>query len=151
MDVLMRADIRLAPGNSGGPLADAQGRVVGINSMIVGGFGVAVTGSAVERFIAGDKKRSIGVTVRLVGPRAAGVPALGLMVVEIEAGGAAHLSGVSVGDIIVRVSGEPIKSLEQLSDAIQAAERVLSLDVLRKGQLEVCEVALARESIAEVA
>ena len=41
------ADIRLAPGNSGGPLADARGRIVGINSMIVGGLGVAVSIDAV--------------------------------------------------------------------------------------------------------
>lgn len=41
-DWLIRADIRLAPGYSGGPLCDAQGRIVGINSMIAGGFGVAV-------------------------------------------------------------------------------------------------------------
>ena len=38
----IQADIRLAPGNSGGPLADARGRVVGINSMISGGLGLAV-------------------------------------------------------------------------------------------------------------
>jgi serine protease Do len=150
-DVLVRADIRLAPGNSGGPLADARGRVVGINSMIMGGFGIAVTSSAVERFIAGDKKKSIGVTVRPVGLREGGVPALGLMVVELEAGGAAHLSGVLVGDIIVRVNGEPLSSPEQLSDAIQVAAHALSLDVLREGRLEVIEVALTRESIAEVA
>jgi S1-C subfamily serine protease len=105
----------------------------------------------VERFIAGDKKRSIGVTVRLVGLRGAGVPALGLMVVELEAGGAAHLSGVLVGDTIVRVNGEPLSSPEQLSDAIQVAPHALSLDVLREGRLEVCEVALVRERIAEVA
>ena len=45
------ADIRLAPGNSGGPLADAHGNVVGVNSMIVGGFGCAVTSDAVESFL----------------------------------------------------------------------------------------------------
>ena len=45
------ADIRLAPGNSGGPLADAQGNVIGVNSMIVGGFGCAVTSDTVEAFL----------------------------------------------------------------------------------------------------
>lgn len=45
------ADIRLAPGNSGGPLADAQGNVIGVNSMIVGGFGCAATSDTVESFL----------------------------------------------------------------------------------------------------
>jgi len=150
-DVLVRADIRLAPGNSGGPLADAHGRVVGINSMVVGGFGVALTSSAVERFFCGDKKRSIVVTLRRVRLRIGGLPAFGLMVVELEAGGAAHLSGVLVGDIIVRVNGKSLNSPEQLSDAIQAAAHAVSLEVLREGRREALEVALAWESIAEVA
>jgi serine protease Do len=47
----LQADIRLAPGNSGGPLADASGRIVGINAMIVGGLGIAVPTHVVERFV----------------------------------------------------------------------------------------------------
>jgi serine protease Do len=45
------ADVRLAPGNSGGPLVDAHGRLVGINSMVVNGLGVAVPASLVQRFV----------------------------------------------------------------------------------------------------
>lgn len=45
------ADVRLAPGNSGGPLVDAEGRLVGINSMIVNGLGVAVPASIARRFV----------------------------------------------------------------------------------------------------
>jgi serine protease Do len=45
------ADIRLAPGNSGGPLVDAAGRLLGGNSMVMNGLGVAIPTDAVVRFI----------------------------------------------------------------------------------------------------
>jgi serine protease Do len=45
------ASIRLAPGNSGGPLADSNGFVIGINSAIVGGLGCAVTSDTVQEFL----------------------------------------------------------------------------------------------------
>lgn len=47
----LMADIRLAPGNSGGPLADANGAIVGINSMIIGNLGCAITSDAVDDFL----------------------------------------------------------------------------------------------------
>jgi serine protease Do len=50
-DITVRAGIRLAPGNSGGPLADAQGDVIGIKSAIINSPGCAVTGDAVERLL----------------------------------------------------------------------------------------------------
>ena len=48
----IQADLRLAPGNSGGPLADARGRVIGINAMIAGGLALAVPSNVVARFLA---------------------------------------------------------------------------------------------------
>ena len=49
---LLQADVRLAPGNSGGPLADAHGRVVGIASMVMSpGIALAVPSHVVERFV----------------------------------------------------------------------------------------------------
>jgi serine protease Do len=45
------ADVRLAPGNSGGPLVDTNGRLLGVNSMVVNGLGVAIPTDAVVRFI----------------------------------------------------------------------------------------------------
>jgi serine protease Do len=48
---VIQADLRLAPGNSGGPLADARGRVVGLNAMIVGGLAVAVPSEVARGFV----------------------------------------------------------------------------------------------------
>jgi serine protease Do len=51
---IIRSDVILAPGNSGGPMVNAVGGVVGINTMIVGGdLGVAIPSHLVEAFVAG--------------------------------------------------------------------------------------------------
>jgi serine protease Do len=47
----IRADIRLAPGNSGGPLANAAGEVIGINTLVAGGLGHAIPTGMVQRFL----------------------------------------------------------------------------------------------------
>ena len=51
------ADIRLFPGNSGGPLADCFGRVIGINTMIVNGLAVAIPTAAVQSFLHGEQRQ----------------------------------------------------------------------------------------------
>jgi serine protease Do len=48
---LIAADVKLAPGNSGGPLADAEGRIVGINTLVASGLGCAITSNAVAEFL----------------------------------------------------------------------------------------------------
>jgi serine protease Do len=48
---LIRADVRLAPGNSGGPLSTLDGTVVGVNCMIAGGLGIAIPAQVAERFV----------------------------------------------------------------------------------------------------
>jgi len=47
----IRADVRLAPGFSGGPLADATGRLVGVNTMMQGGLALAIPAAAVEAWV----------------------------------------------------------------------------------------------------
>lgn len=47
----VQADVRLAPGNSGGPLANAQGEVIGINSMIINGTAIAIPSNRVKQFL----------------------------------------------------------------------------------------------------
>jgi serine protease Do len=48
---LIRADVRLAPGNSGGPLVDVAGQIVGINAMVDGGIALAVPAAVVHAFV----------------------------------------------------------------------------------------------------
>ncbi|MDX2213377.1 MAG: trypsin-like peptidase domain-containing protein [Oculatellaceae cyanobacterium bins.114] len=50
-DGWIQADVRLAPGNSGGPLANAQGEVIGINTMIVNGLAIAIPSHTVHQFL----------------------------------------------------------------------------------------------------
>jgi serine protease Do len=47
----IQADIRLAPGNSGGPLCNIEGRVVGINTMVAGGLALAIPAAEIRTFL----------------------------------------------------------------------------------------------------
>ena len=53
--VWVQAAVRLAPGNSGGPIADADGRVIGVSAMIAGGLALAVPAGEVESLWRGSR------------------------------------------------------------------------------------------------
>lgn len=137
----VQADVALAPGNSGGPLADAWGRVIGVNSMIVRGLAVAVPSEAVARFLAAPadgRRPAIGVTARAVVVRGVGESdRLAFVVLGVAPGSAAEGAGLQVGDLIVGTRGEAFATPGDLADALAdagIASAPLELDVSRGGR-----------------
>ncbi|MGH9639895.1 MAG: S1C family serine protease, partial [Bryobacteraceae bacterium] len=129
----IHADVRLAPGNSGGPLADFQGRIVGINTMIVrGGIALAIPSRAVQAFLSRPiTPRSLGVVVRPVQVPKNGI---GMMILELIAGGAAEMASLLPGDILVGARDSRFRYLDDLQAAIdEAPGGLLPLDFYRSG------------------
>jgi serine protease Do len=151
----IRADIRLAPGNSGGPLADAQGRIIGINSMVAGGIAFAVPSNAVERFLNGDDQQPmLGVTLRSIPLPGQSERILGLLVLGVAPRSAAEAAGIMLGDVLIGVNGQRFASPHDLSRALRhiGVGGRLAIDLIRGGQLAVCEVVVsASRSGLEVA
>ena len=114
----IRADLRLAPGNSGGPLANAQGRVIGINTAVLNGLGVAAPSNAAAGFLAQGPRPWLGVTLRPL--------PFGLEILEVQAEGPAAVASLRPGDIL-------LGSFEQLNEALDGGGEVVRLQFLRGG------------------
>ncbi len=110
---LIQADVRLYPGNSGGPLADARGRVVGINAMVGGGLGFAIPSRTVQQFVAEadgiEHPVLLGVQVLTAQLPEALRQRLGIqqetapLIAAVETGSAGERAGLLVGDILLAV------------------------------------------------
>ena len=112
------ADVRLAPGNSGGPLLNFSGQIVGINAMVIrGGLALAVPSRAVERFLKHEESRNLGVMVRGVEFRGR----FGVLVTGIVAGSAAERASLLPGDILSGANGSTFTHADDLTDAIDGA------------------------------
>ena len=131
----VQADVRLAPGNSGGPLADARGRVIGINTMVAGRLALAVPSNAVADFLAADPVDAwLGVTVAPVQVPRPGSRSkvFGLVLLEVEPDGPAANASLLAGDILLGTDEKSFASLDDLSKSLQGSgPRVLRLAFLR--------------------
>jgi serine protease Do len=138
----VEADIRLAPGNSGGALADAQGRVIGINTVIAGGLALAVPSNTVERFLLQGERPLLGVTIQPVLVPLRGRRVLGLLLLEIQPDSLAASAGLLTGDVLIGTAGQFFQRTTDLAQALWQLNPgdTLQLDFLRGGDRTSCEV-----------
>ncbi|BAZ65458.1 MAG: trypsin-like peptidase domain-containing protein [Pelatocladus maniniholoensis HA4357-MV3] len=147
---VVMADLRLYPGNSGGPLADSCGRVIGINTMIANGLAVAIPISSVDRFLRDDRPPQLGVTLQTV---VLNRRSLGLLVLSISPGSAAEIAGMQIGDVLIGVGGRLFTKPNDLAKYLNHSHpnESLPLQVWRGGQQFVVYVELHSKKTARSA
>lgn len=130
-EVFLQTDAPVNPGDSGGPLFDAQGQVIGINTAIIAhGQGVSfavpiddVRAALPELLATGRVLRGYaGITFQPVDAplaRALRLPApMGAIVTALDPGGPAERAGLRAGDLIASVDGRPIRHAKDLAHAL---------------------------------
>jgi serine protease Do len=157
----IQTDVAVNPGNSGGPLLNLRGEVVGINSQIysrTGGFmGISFAIPIDEAISVTDQLRANGRVVR--GRIGVGITevtkdvaeplglskASGALVRSVDPTGPAEKSGLEVGDIILRFEGRPIEKSTDLPRLVGATKpgTKVTLQVWHKGQMRDLQVTVA--------
>lgn len=132
--VLLQTDAAINPGNSGGALLDVNGNVIGINSVKyadtkVEGIGYAIPMSdaipiineLMNREVLKDEEKGyLGITGRTISEEvseAYGFPT-GVYIAEVSESGAAKEAGIKQGDIITKINGSKITSIEQVQNKV---------------------------------
>lgn len=141
----VRSDVALAPGNSGGPLLNARGEVVAINTMIFGLMALSIPSNEAQAWVAGERRPRLGIRVLPVEipaflRREAGTA--GLVIAGVETGGAADMAGLLVGDVLLAIAGKPLGEAGTLLETMAHAGDVVSLRLMRGGKIMVMEVRL---------
>jgi S1-C subfamily serine protease len=154
---VIQTDAQLNPGNSGGPLLDVGGRVVGINAaMHPGGAGLCFAVPAnTARFVMDEiavhgrvRRGYLGLSAEeVVLPRALverhGLASARAVVVRsAEPGSPADAAGIAAGDVLVRLAGRPIATVSDLQRLLvgEVIGRSLTVDLLRTGVWRTLEV-----------
>lgn len=132
--VFIQTDAPINPGDSGGPLIDAHGEIVGINTFIFTqsggseGLGFAIPVNLVQDVYAQLKKYGrvrrgkLGVAIRSVTPTLATALGLsredGVLIQDVAPGKAAANAGVQPDDIVIRVEGRPVRNVRQFANSL---------------------------------
>jgi serine protease Do len=163
----IQTDAPINPGNSGGPLLNVEGRVVGMNTMIMSqsggseGIGFAIPSDTVQRIyelIRKDgrvKRGSIGVVAQTITPEMAAALSLpvqsGAILADVLPRSAAEAAGLQVGDILVSVDGRPVKEVRDLMRTLYLFRRgeETTIEFLRGGQKQSLKVALVEKPSTE--
>jgi serine protease Do len=149
----IQSAVQLAPGNSGGPLANAQGEVVGINTMIASGVGLAVPSNAVARLLQrGSQSLRLGVVVQPVRITVGSKRQTGLLVMDVAKGSAADLASLILGDILLGVEGVNHATIDHFEQSLSAAgESVVRLQFLRGDRKTMRTVVVRIENLHSAA
>jgi len=146
----IQSDVRLAPGNSGGPLADVHGRVIGINTMVAGSLALAIPSNEVLAFLLGEMGGHwLGVMVSPAYPPKTGEFRTGLVVVEIEPGSPAARASLLPGDILLGTEERVFSSPQSLAEVLRDnSTGMLRLQFLRGDYRKVRRVTVSLTNAA---
>jgi S1-C subfamily serine protease len=145
MDNIIQTDAALNPGNSGGPLLNSRGEVIGVNTALIRpaqGICFAIPINTAQEVIGqlmqhGKIRRGYlgigGQDVRLPPQLTKTHQKGGLLVISVEHDGAAHHAGVEEGDVIVAFEGKPVTGIDDLHKFLdeQSIGHKASVRVLR--------------------
>jgi serine protease Do len=166
-DDYLQTDASINKGNSGGPLFNMDGEVVGVNTAIISptggsiGIGFAVPADTVAPVVQQlrqyhEVRRGwLGVKIQSVSEEIAGALSIpentGALVAAITPDGPAAKGGVKAGDVIVRFDNEDVTSMRSLPRLVARApiDKTVPVDVLRKGERKTLQVTVGRLSDVE--
>ncbi len=154
MENVIATDAKLNPGFSGGPLVDAEGKLIGINTAYVWQRGIAIPINRVkaitDRLIMGGKvkKAYLGLIANTVAipqeiQTEAGIDQeTGVMVFQVEPGAPAKKAGLTMGDVIVAFNGKPVADFYDLPRLLSddVADKKTTLTIIRKERLLELEI-----------